>query len=111
MAGAANPWAGEVTLVLNGQSQRMKLTLGALAQLESALGTGSLMELVSRFESGAFSAGDLQALLLAGLMGGGWRGNAADLAAADIAGGPMEATRAAARLLALSFTSPEGGAP
>ena len=33
----ANPWAGEVALVLDGQRHVAKLTLGALAELEAAL--------------------------------------------------------------------------
>ncbi|MEC9102949.1 MAG: gene transfer agent family protein, partial [Pseudomonadota bacterium] len=40
--------------------------------------------------------------------GGGWRGRAADLLQADIEGGPVAASRAAARLLTLAFALPEG---
>ena len=32
-----NPWRGEVTLVIDGEAQVLKLTLGALAELEEAL--------------------------------------------------------------------------
>ncbi len=93
-------------LVLNGQAQVMRLTLGALAELEDALEADSLVALIERFETGAFRARDVLALLLAGLRGGGWRGSAADLASAEIAGGPMEASRKAALLITRAFTVP-----
>ena len=102
----ANPWAGEVSLVIDGQTNVMKLTLGALATLETELETGSLVALAERFEEGRFSSRDVLALIVAGLRGGGWNGNAADLIAADIAGGPVGAARAAAELLTRAFMSP-----
>jgi len=103
----ANPWAGEVELVLDGERHVLKLTLGALAELEESLGTDTLVALVERFEAGGFSARDVLALLLAGLRGGGWRGGAEELKGAEIGGGPMQAARVAARLLARAFTVPE----
>ncbi|UWR43490.1 gene transfer agent family protein [Phaeobacter inhibens] len=107
----ANPYAGEVALRINGETLALKLTLGALATLETRLGTESLIDLVTRFESGGFSAADVLALLAAGLQGGGHRLSEADLAAADIDGGPMQAARTAAQLLARSFALPgEAGA-
>ncbi|ATF18172.1 gene transfer agent family protein [Phaeobacter gallaeciensis] len=103
----ANPHTGEVALGINGQMLPLKLTLGALAGLEAELRTGSLIDLVSRFENGRFSASDMLALLAAGLRGGGHTLSAADLATADIEGGPMQAARVAAQLLARSFALPE----
>lgn len=105
----ANPWAGEVAVTLNGVPQVAKLTLGALAELEAALGDGSLMALVERFEAGRFSARDVVMVLVAGLRGGGWQGAAEDLGRAEIGGGPMTALRVAAELLARAFTIPEAG--
>ena len=102
----ANPWAGEVALVLDGQRHVAKLTLGALAELEGALDSGTLIDLVQRFESGAFSTRDVLALVVAGLRGGGWQGTAADLRTVEIAGGPVAAARAAAELLARAFALP-----
>ena len=104
-----NPYAGEVALVVNGERQVLKLTLGALAELEEALGAGSLVELVERFEGGRFSARDVLALILVGLRGGGWTGDAGTLAGAEIAGGLVEAARVAAQLLARAFAMPEAG--
>jgi hypothetical protein len=102
----ANPWAGEVALVLDGQRHVAKLTLGALAELEAALEVGSLIDLVSRFEAGRFSTRDVLALIVAGLRGGGWQGTAADLRTVEIGGGPVEAARVAAELLARAFGPP-----
>ncbi len=103
----ANPWRGEVTLIIDGQPHICRLTLGALAELEVSLRSGSLIELIKRFEAEAFSATDVLALLLAGLRGGGWHGDRDDLIAADIAGGPLQAARVAAQLLAHAFALPD----
>lgn len=104
----ANPWAGEVALTLDGERRVMKLTLGALAELEAGLGADSLVALVERFEAARFSSRDVLMLIVAGLRGGGWSGSAEDLRTADIAGGPMEAARAAAELLLRAFQLPGG---
>jgi hypothetical protein len=104
-----NPWAGEVAVVLDGQRHVAKLTLGALAELEAALGAETLVDLVARFEAGRFSTRDVLALLVAGLRGGGWQGQARDLMTVEIGGGPVEAARAAAELLARAFAVPGDG--
>lgn len=102
----ANPFAGEVALVIDGQRLVCKLTLGALAELEASLGTGTLVELVERFEGAMFSSRDVLALIVAGLRGGGWRGTVDDLLSAEIAGGPVGAAKVAAELLARAFAVP-----
>jgi len=102
----ANPHAGEVALVIDGVPRRLKLTLGALAELETALAADSLMALVERFEGGRFSARDVMALILAGLHGGGQPMTAAALLGAEIEGGALEAARAAGLLLARAFAVP-----
>jgi hypothetical protein len=103
----ANPWRGEVPLEINGERHVMKLTLGALAELEAELETGSLLSLVERFESAAYSSRDVLALLAAGLKGGGCTVSRDDLIHGDIAGGPIAAAKAAAELLARAFVLPE----
>ncbi|MGJ8546799.1 MAG: gene transfer agent family protein [Sulfitobacter sp.] len=103
----ANPWQGEVALVINEQRYAARLSLGALAELEEALGAGSLMALVARFEGGAFTSRDVLAVLAAGLRGGGSDLSAAALADARIEGGPMAAAKAAAQLLARAFVVPQ----
>ncbi len=102
-----NPHAGEVRLTIDGVSHRLRLSLGALAELEESLGAETILDLVARFESGRFAARDVLALIVAGLRGGGWDGQASDLAHAEIAGGLQGAARAAALLLARAFSPPE----
>lgn len=102
----ANPYAGEVAVVLDGSRLVAKLTLGALAELEAELGEESLFDLVERFEQRRFSSRDVLALVVAGLRGGGWTGGAGDLLKGDIEGGPIEAARIAALLLARAFALP-----
>ncbi len=104
----ANPHAGEVGLVVDGEERVLKLTLGALAELEGELGAGTLVELVERFEAGRFSTRDVLMLVVAGLRGGGWRGSSRDLLSAEIEGGPVAAARAAGMLLARAFRVPGG---
>lgn len=103
----ANPWTGEVALWIDGQEHICKLTLGALAELEKTLNSGSLVDLVRRFETSAFSGTDVMAVVVAGLRGGGWQGKMADLMTADIAGGPIGAAKSAAMMLAHAFAVPD----
>ena len=107
--GMVNPWTGEVAIMLDGQRHVAKLTLGALAELEAALETGTIVDLVERFEGGRFSTRDVLALIVAGLRGGGWQGTVGDLRTVEIGGGPVEASRAAAELLARAFSLPGEG--
>ena len=102
----ANPYAGEVALEIDGRRHVAKLTLGALAELEAALDTGGLIDVVTRFEEGRFTTRDVLALIVAGLRGGGWQGTADDLRCAEVAGGPVTAVRLAAELLARAFAAP-----
>jgi hypothetical protein len=102
----ANPWRGEVELVVDGEARVMRLTLAALAELEARLASESLIDLIARFETGGFRVRDLIALLVAGLNGGGWRVSEAELVGRTIDGGPLAAAEAAARLLKLTFTVP-----
>jgi hypothetical protein len=103
----ANPWAGEVAIRINDTSYDCKLTLGALAELEAHLQSGSLVDLVTRFEQGAFSSRDVMAVIVAGLRGAGWRGQPDDLVAVDLGGGALGAARLAATLLARAFSVPQ----
>ena len=102
----ANPFQGEVALTLGGQRHVLRLTLGALAELEAALETDTLVALVERYEAGKFSSADVLRLVVAGLRGGGWKGGYDDILTADIEGGPLEAARVGAELIARAFTVP-----
>lgn len=103
----ANPHAGEVELSIDGQAYALKLTLGALAELEATLKTDTLMSMIERFETGQFSARDVLAVVLAGLHGAGQPMKADALIAAEISGGLIEAARVAGLLLARAFALPE----
>ncbi|MCV6593734.1 MAG: gene transfer agent family protein [Silicimonas sp.] len=105
----ANPWQGEVAIRIDGKPHGMKLTLGALAELEAAMEADSLVALVERFEAGGYASRDVLALIVAGLRGGGWQGEARDLLTAEIEGGPVEAARLAGLLLARAFALPGDG--
>ena len=100
-----NAYAGEVTLTIGGRRRVLKLTLGALAELEDAVDpTEGLVGLIGRFEAGNYSARDVLALIVAGLKGGGWRDvTADDLLEVEISGGPVAAAQAAALLLVRAF--------
>lgn len=102
----ANPFQGEVALTLNGERHVLKLTLGALAELEAGLETATLVELIERYEAGQFSSADVLRVVVAGLRGGGWKGGYDDILTADIKGGPLEAARVGAELISRAFTVP-----
>lgn len=101
-----NPWAGEVALVVDGIERRCRLTLGALAEMEAGM-EGGVPALARRIEEGQFTSGDVLAIVVAGLRGGGWEVTARDLLTADIAGGPVAAARGAAEMLARAFAPPD----
>lgn len=103
----ANPYEGEVAVRIDGERHVMRLTLGALAELEAGMEADSLVALVERFEAGHFSTRDVLALIVAGLRGGGWRGGKAELLSAEIEGGPVEAARLAGQLLSRAFAFPQ----
>jgi hypothetical protein len=90
----ANRIRGEVEAELDGQRYTLCLTLGALAELEAALGAGDLMGLARRFEAGQLSAGDAIRVIGAGLRGAG--NDVADDAVAR-----MRAARGAAGFVAV----------
>ena len=102
-----NPYRGEVVLSVEGEARVMRLTLGALAELEARLKSESLLEMIGRFEAGTFRVQDLICLITAGLNGGGWRISESELLEKRIDGGPLAAAQAAARLLKLTFTLPD----
>ncbi|MGF1445577.1 MAG: gene transfer agent family protein [Pikeienuella sp.] len=103
MPAPANAARGEVALTIDGVPRRMRLTLGALAELEGALQTPSLIALAERFENGSVAATDLIALLSAGLRGAGEAVSTEELARAEIAGGAVGALEAGLALLAAAF--------
>ena len=88
----ANGVRGETTATLAGVERRLCLTLGALAEMETALGVDGIGALAERLRT--LSARDLTVVLAALLRGGGE-------AAPDLAGiAPGEAAHAVARAFA-----------
>ena len=77
-----NPQRGEIALEIEGETYTLCLTLGALAEIEGALGCESLKDLTARLK--AISARDLSLLLAALLRGGGAPGMAARISEAAI---------------------------
>ena len=65
----ANHARGEVLVSLGGRARRLCLTLGALAELETAFGADGWEALAGRMRG--LSAGDLTTVLAALLRGGG----------------------------------------
>ena len=66
-----NRTRGEVALKANGKSYTLCLTLGALAELESAYGGEDILSLAERFSSGVLTSNEAMTLLAAALKGGG----------------------------------------
>ncbi len=91
---------GEAVAVLAGAERRLCLTLGALAEIETALGVSGVAALAERMR--ALSARDLMAVLAALLRGGGEAALADDIERAAI--DPVEAAKA----VALAFVAAHG---
>lgn len=68
---SVNRRRGEVAAELDGKQYRLCLTLGALAELESAFAAEDIGRLVERFSSGKLSALDMIRIIGAGLRGAG----------------------------------------
>jgi len=90
--GGENGARGEAVAVLAGERRRLCLTLGALAEIETALGVAGVEGLAARMRT--LSAGDLMAVLAAVLRGGGEAAFAGALDRAAVS--PVEAAQAVA---------------
>ena len=99
----ANLIRGEIEADIGGSMRVLCLTLGALAELEAALGAGDLVALATRFESGRLSARDVLSIIACGLRGGGMSVSDADVAAMRIPGGVAASVRIAAALVNAAF--------
>ncbi len=67
----ANRRRGEIAATIGGRSHTLCLTLGALAELESAFGVEDMAALGRWFGTGRLATDDLVKLVGAGLRGGG----------------------------------------
>lgn len=107
---SANRRRGEVAAKLNGREYRLCLTLGALAELESAFAAEDLTELAQRFSSGRLSAHDLITIIAAGLRGAGHDVSEEDVRAMQCEGGAAGFAGLVAELLTVTFGAPEKAA-
>lgn len=98
-----NPLRGEVELFVEGAATTLRLSLGALAELEAALGAESLVDLAERVEQGDLRASDVIAVLAAGFGGAGRKASREAVAAMAFDGGAAAAAAAAAALLRAAF--------
>lgn len=94
---------GEIAAKIDGETRLLCLTLGALAELESAFGVEDLVGLAQRFEAGKLSAGDIIRIVGAGLRGAGNRLSDEDVAEMSTEGGVAGFARIATELLWVSF--------
>ncbi|SOC35604.1 tail tube GTA-gp10-like protein [Rhizobium subbaraonis] len=106
MTGRANRRRGEIEAVLDGERRILCLTLGALAELETAFAIDSLNELAARFSRGAIGAHDIIRIVGAGLRGGGNLYSDEDVAAMTAEGGIQGFARIVAELLSVTFAPP-----
>lgn len=93
---------GEVAVTIGGERYGLCLTLGALAELETAFGVDDLAALGERFAQGRLGARDCVRLLGAALRGGGQLLDDDAVAALPI-GSLSELIGVLADLLALTF--------
>ena len=98
----SNGIRGEATAILAGVERKVCLTLGALAEIETALGVNGFAELAERMRS--LSARDLVVVLAALLRGGGED----DLA--DALGRSAVDPKEAAEAVATAFSASSGQA-
>ena len=99
----ANRRRGEVEAEIGGERRILCLTLGALAELETAFAVDDLAGLAARFSAGRLKAADMIRILGAGLRGGGNLFSDEDVASAGIEGGIAAYAVLVRDLLAATF--------
>ena len=104
-----NKYRGEIEAEIGGARRTLVLTLGALAELESAFEACDLVALAERFGTGRLSARDLVRIIGAGLRGAGEAISDEDVARLPVDGGATGYVRIAAALLAATFGVEEAG--
>lgn len=106
----ANLHRGEIEACLDGKNYNLCLTLGALAELESAFGDDDMMALAERFGTGRLRASDAVRVIAAGMRGGGHDVDEAAIMKMRGEGGAAGFVDIVARLLAATFGGAAGGA-
>jgi hypothetical protein len=98
-----NRYRGEIEAEIGGARRKLVLTLGALAELESAFGADDLIALSERLGAGRLKAHDLTRIIGAGLRGAGEDISDDEVAAMAVEGGAHGYVRIAADLIAATF--------
>ncbi len=98
-----NKHRGEIEAEIGGARRTLVLTLGALAELESAFGADDLVALTGRFGSGRLTARDLVRIIGAGLRGAGEAVSDDEVASMQTEGGAQGYVRIAAELIEATF--------
>jgi len=98
-----NRHRGEIEAELGGERRTLVLTLGALAELESAFGADDLVTLAERFERGRMSARDAIKVIGCGLRGAGAEISDEEVARLAAPGGAAGYVRIVSELLAATF--------
>ena len=111
MSEYANRHRGEIEARINGQNYRLCLTLGALAELETAFGETDLLALAERFERGRISANDAIMVIGAGLRGAGHAISNDELATMQIDGGAARSLQLVVSLLEAAFAPVQTAKP
>jgi hypothetical protein len=101
--GRANGHRGEIEAVIDGERRILCLTLGALAELETAFGVDNIADLATRFAGGRIGASGMIAILGAALRGGGNLVDDDDVRDMSVEGGVEGAVRLTASLLSAAF--------
>lgn len=103
----ANLHRGEIEAEIGGETRRLVLTLGALAELESAFGADDLVALAERFAAGRLKARDLVRIIGAGLRGAGATATDEEVARMSVCDGAAGYVRIAAALIGATFAGKE----
>jgi len=99
----ANLLRGEIEAEIGGERRTLCLTLGALAELESAFGVGDVIALAERFQRGGLSARDLVVIIACGLRGAGAKVSNDEVAAMQAPGALNGHVKIAADLISATF--------
>jgi hypothetical protein len=107
----ANRRRGEVEAVMDGERRILCLTLGALAELETAFAVDDLTGLAARFSSGRLRAADMIRIIGAGLRGAGNLLSDEEVAGMSVDGGLATYAAIVGDLLTATFSGQEKHAP
>jgi hypothetical protein len=99
-----NPLKGEIEIELGGQTYKARLTIDAIVSIEQAVGCG-IIKLATKMSEGDISVGDMMAVLLPALRGGGNDLQAKDVQKLIQDSGIVSTTQVVASLLTSVLTT------